>query len=322
VTSQLPHRYTIIGVDRSTAGDRAITVEAWNEANARAKAELQGLLVTSIQLFPEDSESHSSEPKEIKEHDGALAISKLIPPAADSPAVPFIADPPPQEHWKQVEPSDTSLSEVLLGQVAGQIRQGRLYLANGHWNKPHGFPNKAGIPLGSRLLLESDPNRELLLRGILAGVIPARWLHTFPGIGWRICTSRLWVKLAHPTLSPELHPVPERWNWAALFGGIIWTVATGTWRSLWPLLAGALCLALDAQFVPDDNWLAHGALITAGIVSFLILGGVANGLRYKNRLARGYKVVDYVYGKNRDEALAEIANGTSAARASLAVRPA
>ena len=43
-----PGRYSIVGVDKTTRADRELTVEAASRANAQVKAELEGLIVTSV----------------------------------------------------------------------------------------------------------------------------------------------------------------------------------------------------------------------------------------------------------------------------------
>jgi hypothetical protein len=43
-----PGRYRAIGVDKTTRADRELIVEAASRANAQAKAELDGLVVTSV----------------------------------------------------------------------------------------------------------------------------------------------------------------------------------------------------------------------------------------------------------------------------------
>ena len=49
-----PHtsEYQIVGVDTRSHDDVVITIEALSEANARAKAELRGVLVTEVERLP------------------------------------------------------------------------------------------------------------------------------------------------------------------------------------------------------------------------------------------------------------------------------
>jgi len=41
-------RYRVVGVDKTTRADREITIEAASPANAQVKAELDGMVVTSV----------------------------------------------------------------------------------------------------------------------------------------------------------------------------------------------------------------------------------------------------------------------------------
>ena len=43
-----PGRYRIVGVDKTTRADRELTLEAASRANAHVKAELEGVIVTSV----------------------------------------------------------------------------------------------------------------------------------------------------------------------------------------------------------------------------------------------------------------------------------
>ena len=43
-----PGKYRVIGVDKSTRGDRELTLEAASRANAQVKAELEGIVVTNV----------------------------------------------------------------------------------------------------------------------------------------------------------------------------------------------------------------------------------------------------------------------------------
>ena len=43
-----PGAYVVAGVDRTTRADREVTIDAASRANARVKAELEGIIVTSI----------------------------------------------------------------------------------------------------------------------------------------------------------------------------------------------------------------------------------------------------------------------------------
>jgi hypothetical protein len=43
-----PGKYRVVGVDKNTRADREMTVEAASRANARVKAELEGLIVTAV----------------------------------------------------------------------------------------------------------------------------------------------------------------------------------------------------------------------------------------------------------------------------------
>ena len=43
-----PGTYRVVGVDKNTRADRAMTVEAASRANAHVKAELDGIIVTSV----------------------------------------------------------------------------------------------------------------------------------------------------------------------------------------------------------------------------------------------------------------------------------
>ena|SRR5437016_13353637 len=43
-----PGSYRIVGVDKSTRADRAITIDAASRANAQVKAELEGIIVTGV----------------------------------------------------------------------------------------------------------------------------------------------------------------------------------------------------------------------------------------------------------------------------------
>ena len=43
-----PGTYRVVGVDKATRADRAITVDAASRANAQVKAELDGLIVTAV----------------------------------------------------------------------------------------------------------------------------------------------------------------------------------------------------------------------------------------------------------------------------------
>src|SRR5687767_6828779 len=43
-----PGTYRVIGVDKATRADRQLTIEAGSRANAQVKAELDGIIVTSV----------------------------------------------------------------------------------------------------------------------------------------------------------------------------------------------------------------------------------------------------------------------------------
>jgi hypothetical protein len=43
-----PGSYRVVGVDRATRADRDVTIEAASRANAQVKAELDGMVVTSL----------------------------------------------------------------------------------------------------------------------------------------------------------------------------------------------------------------------------------------------------------------------------------
>ena len=43
-----PGRYRVVGVDKNTRADREISIEAASRANAQVKAELEGMIVTSV----------------------------------------------------------------------------------------------------------------------------------------------------------------------------------------------------------------------------------------------------------------------------------
>ena len=43
-----PGSYRVVGVDKGTRADRAITIEADSRANAQVKAELEGIVVTAV----------------------------------------------------------------------------------------------------------------------------------------------------------------------------------------------------------------------------------------------------------------------------------
>jgi hypothetical protein len=40
--------YRVVGVDKNTRGDRELTIDAASRANAQVKAELDGIIVTSV----------------------------------------------------------------------------------------------------------------------------------------------------------------------------------------------------------------------------------------------------------------------------------
>ena len=43
-----PGRYHVVGVDKTTRADRALTLDAASRANAQVKAELDGIVVTAV----------------------------------------------------------------------------------------------------------------------------------------------------------------------------------------------------------------------------------------------------------------------------------
>lgn len=43
-----PGRFRVVGVDAESGSDTAVYVDAWNEDNARIKAELKGVIVTKV----------------------------------------------------------------------------------------------------------------------------------------------------------------------------------------------------------------------------------------------------------------------------------
>ena len=43
-----PGKYRVVGVDKATRADRELTVEAASRDNAQVKAELEGVIVTSV----------------------------------------------------------------------------------------------------------------------------------------------------------------------------------------------------------------------------------------------------------------------------------
>ena len=47
-----PGRYRVVGVDKTTRADRELTVEAASRDNAQVKAELEGVVVTSVVKQP------------------------------------------------------------------------------------------------------------------------------------------------------------------------------------------------------------------------------------------------------------------------------
>jgi hypothetical protein len=47
-TADGPGSYRVTGVDRQTRGDRDVTIQADSRANAQVKAELEGIIVTSV----------------------------------------------------------------------------------------------------------------------------------------------------------------------------------------------------------------------------------------------------------------------------------
>jgi hypothetical protein len=47
-----PGTYRVVGVDKNTRADREMTIDAASRANAQVKAELDGVIVTSVEKKP------------------------------------------------------------------------------------------------------------------------------------------------------------------------------------------------------------------------------------------------------------------------------
>jgi len=323
VSDQSTRRFRVIGVDRESATDRELEVEAWNEANARVKAELLGLVVTAV------TPSQMAD----REYPAAEGVRNSIEAGEAAPEAPAVvarensaSAPAITKDWVPVHSPDLAVVQAVLdGTKPGQVRDGVLFMLADNriqaWNTPPGDGADSHF-----LLTKEHPYRAILLKGVLAGQIPASWGTTDLGTaGWLVRRSDLWVEYEHSLLPRELQPHPQRWNWAAFALGGIWAIWTRTWQSLWFSAVGTA-----AYFWKDHLMSEAGRRWTESeeapsiyfawfcvIAARLLYAPFANRMRHDRLTARGFRVRDYVSGRTKDEARSRMAQGLSAAQAKL-----
>ena len=141
----------------------------------------------------------------------------------------------------------------------------------------------------------------LLFTKILHRDIPARWLTDLRnGRVIRCCIQRQrrhqWSVFTYPIYGQKIVPHKSRRNWVAFFFTPIWHIATRA-SLVWKFI-----------LLPRDESLSllqlSAAAVNIAVVSIWLFK--ANTFRQKSLEARGYKLVDTIEGRTKDEVRAKL----------------
>lgn len=328
MSDQPTYEYRVSGVDRATGDDRMLSIRAWSRQNAQIKAELQGLIVSEVkdvleQVANAGSQAATDPAKSATSMRDAVQVGVQVTPAPNG-EVPDLPT-----GWEAFDPEQDpeSTQGILEGRVAGQIRGRRMYrLEAGRLN----LDSTATVAdaVGNTVPIPNGHCGTLLLACVLSGSLPGVWQGpTGYCPGWSHSTDDLWLRYDHPLRTQELHPHPIRWNWLAFLGGGLWALWTRTWHCLWFSVANTAAWAWNGHLVQQagSSWNEDESLLiyvsyACIVLTRLLYAPFANRIRHAHLLARGYTVCDYVRGRTRDEARANLANGLSAEKAHASLR--
>lgn len=127
-------RYKVTGVSRSHGSDVQMEFDALNESNARVKAELQGIVVTSVERFYPPACCRTDLESVPKHGDTSLEPALSQSQASTEVASGSLATPPPIPEHLDDSSRRRSAIFATIGWVVSSIA---MLAATGHWVSPH-----------------------------------------------------------------------------------------------------------------------------------------------------------------------------------------